>query len=97
MTDANSRRGAGQAQDREEQTAGQMRRVGVVLLAAGVVFQLVSGTLLDRYADYVSSTADVEYAVASHVFAVVDAILIPLGVGMLVGGLVVSALRETTR
>ena len=61
------------------------------------MFRLVSGTLLDHYADYVTSTADLEYAAASHVFAVVDAILIPHGVGMLVGGLVVEALRDADR
>lgn len=81
--------------ERQQRAAKLLRRGGVVLLVAGAVFRLTSGTLLDRYADYVTSTSDLQYSVASHVFSIVDAMLIPLGVGLLVGGLVVEALRDT--
>ncbi len=79
------------------QTEVGMRTWGMVLLVAGAAFRLGSGVLLDRYADYVGTESDVQYSLAVNIFSIVDAILIPLGVGMLVGGLVVSALRETTR
>lgn len=80
-----------------QQASEQMKSLGVILIVVGAVFHVGSGTLLDRYAEHVDQASDLGYVVASNLFSVVDAILIPLGVGLLVGGLVVQALRDAGR
>lgn len=75
-----------------------MKRWGIALMAVGAVFRLTSGSILDWYSGYVSSDdSELQYSAASNLASVIDAVLIPLGVGLLVGGLIVAAIRESGR
>lgn len=75
-------------------SATSMKRWGVLLVVAGAAFRLGSGSMLDWYADYVTDRSDLQFSVASNLFDVIDAVLIPLGVALLAGGLVVQAIRD---
>ena len=75
-------------------TSTSMKAYGTALIVVGVIFRLVSGTLLDWYARYVSSDSENQYSAATNLFSAIDSVVIPLGVGLLVGGIVVAAVRD---
>lgn len=75
-------------------SATSIKRWGMLLVAVGAAFRLGSGSMLDWYADYVTSRSDLQFSLASNLFDVIDAVLIPLGVALVAGGLVVQAVRD---
>jgi len=75
-------------------TASSLKRWGIVLIVFGVAFRMASGTLLDWYSDYVGSNSGAQVSALMHLFSAIDDVAIPLGVGFLTGGLVVSILTS---
>lgn len=70
---------------------------GLLILAAGVLLRIFMGTVLEAYEDYVGPGASLEFSSLTTLMVTIDSILIPLGVGLVVGSYIVSSLTGSTR
>ena len=78
-------------------TARALLLRGVLVVLAGVLVRVFSGTALESYADYKGPGSSLEFSTLAHIIDILDSILIPLGVGLVVGGFIVASLSGLPR
>lgn len=78
-------------------THQKMKLWGLGLFVLGAVFRLLLGASSVRFVDWLNSTSGLEPETAFQALSVIDSTLIPLGIALVVGGIVVAAIRPDPR
>lgn len=73
-------------------SSSELFAAGVILMIVAVIVREVSFSLIQRYATYVGPGSDLQFSAATYAAGAVNAVLLPIGVGIFSASFVVAAL-----